>query len=47
MNNYKAVNENTMILNQSKNNYYGVTDNGVDFRKIKLRFEVKVLFALK
>lgn len=26
---------------------YGITDAGVDFRKIKLRFEVKALYALK
>lgn len=26
---------------------YGILDDGVDFRKIKLRFEVKVLYALK
>jgi uncharacterized protein len=26
---------------------YGITDEGVDFRKIKLRFEVKALYALK
>jgi hypothetical protein len=26
---------------------YGINDNGVDYRKIKLRFEVKVLYALK
>jgi uncharacterized protein len=26
---------------------YGINDNGVDYRKIKLRFEVKVLYAFK
>ena len=26
---------------------YSINDNGVDYRKIKLRFEVKVLYALK
>lgn len=26
---------------------YGINDSGVDYRKIKLRFEVKVLYALK
>ncbi len=26
---------------------YGINDNGVDYRKIKLRFEVNVLYALK
>ncbi len=44
---YKAISENTVRLDQSKNAYYGVTDEGVDYRKIKLRFEVKVLYALK
>lgn len=45
--NYKAVNSNVIRLDQSKNGYYGITDDGVDYRRIKLRFEVKVLFALK
>lgn len=45
--NYKAVNSNVVRLDQSKNGYYGITDEGVDYRKIKLRFEVKVLYALK
>lgn len=31
----------------SKPDAYSINDNGVDYRKIKLRFEVKVLFALK
>jgi len=44
---YKAVNENVVRLDQAKNAYYGVTDDGVDYRKLKLRFEVKVLYALK
>ncbi len=44
---YKAVNENVVRLDQGKNAYYGVTDDGVDYRKLKLRFEVKVLYALK
>ncbi len=44
---YKAVNENVIRMDQSKNAYYGVVDDGVDYRKIKLRFEVKVLYALK
>jgi uncharacterized protein len=26
---------------------YGINDNGVDYRKIKLRYEVKVLYALR
>lgn len=47
-NNYKSLGENNVVrLEQSKNGYYGVTDEGVDYRKIKLRFEVKVLYALK
>ena len=47
-NNYKSLGENSLVrLDQSKNGYYGVTDEGVDYRKIKLRFEVKVLYALK
>lgn len=31
----------------SKADSYGISDGGVDYRKIKLRFEVKVLYALK
>ena len=46
-NNYKNLGENVVRLDQSKNGYYGITDEGVDYRKIKLRFEVKVLYALK
>ena len=30
-----------------KGDGYSINDNGVDYRKIKLRFEVKVLYALK
>ncbi len=30
-----------------KSESYGINDSGVDYRKIKLRFEVKVLYALK
>lgn len=45
--NYKAVNANVVRLDQGKNAYYGITDEGVDYRKLKLRFEVKVLYALK
>lgn len=44
---YKVANENAVRLDQSKNAYYGIVDDGVDYRKIKLRFEVKVLYALK
>jgi uncharacterized protein len=47
-NNYKTANEgffrDSMKLSA---NDYGITDSGVDFRKIKLRFEVKALYALK
>lgn len=45
--NYKNISLNELRLDQSKNAYYGITDSGVDYRKIKLRFEVKVLYALK
>jgi uncharacterized protein len=45
-NNYKARAEN-VALNEAKFSSYGITDSGVDYRKIKLRFEVKVLYALK
>ena len=45
--NYKSLSSNEVRLDQSKNAYYGITDSGVDYRKIKLRFEVKVLYALK
>jgi len=27
--------------------YYSISENGVDYRKIKIRYEVKVLYALK
>lgn len=46
-NRYKTLTENEVRLDQSKNGYYGITDETVDYRKIKLRFEVKVLYALK
>ena len=45
--NYKSLSSNEVRLDQSKNAYYGITDSGVDYRKIKLRFEVKVLYAIK
>ena len=45
--NYKNVTLNEVRLDQSKNAYYGITDSGVDYRRIKLRYEVKVLYALK
>ena len=31
----------------SQSDGYGNTDNGIDYKKIKLRFEVKILYALK
>ena len=31
----------------SQSGGYGNTDNGIDYKKIKLRFEVKILYALK
>ncbi len=40
--------ENSLYSNTiSQAGGYGNTDSGVDYRKLKLRFEVKVLFALK
>ncbi len=45
--NYKSLSLNEVRLDQSKNAYYGITDQGVDYRRIKLRYEVKVLYALK
>lgn len=40
--------ENSIYSNTiSQSGGYGNTDNGVDYRKLKLRFEVKVLYALK
>jgi uncharacterized protein len=46
---YKAnLNSNFSMKEVSKyDSYGGVTDGGIDYRKIKLRFEVKVLYALK
>ena len=46
--NYKSnvgVYENSTMKEVRKG--YGINENGVDYRKIKLRFEVKVLYALK
>ena len=31
----------------SQSSGYSSNDNGVDYRKLKLRFEVKILYALK
>jgi uncharacterized protein YggE len=40
--------ENSFYSNTiSQSGVLGNTDNGVDYRKLKLRFEVKVLYALK
>lgn len=40
--------ENSIYSNTiSQSGGYGNTDNGVDYRKLKLRFEVKILYALK
>lgn len=36
-----------LSMKEVRNEAYGITDDGVDYRKIKLRFEVKVLYALK
>jgi len=35
------------IMRESKFDAYGGYDGGIDYRKIKLRFEVKMLYALK
>lgn len=45
--NYKNVSTQQVRLDQSKNAYYGLTDDGVDYRRINLRYEVKVLYSLK
>lgn len=35
-------------MNESKfDGYGGIADGGIDYRKIKLRFEVKIMYALK
>lgn len=44
--NMYSNNANSNALFKSSESY-SITDNGVDFRKIKIRFEVKILFALK
>lgn len=45
---YKSNASNNVYSNSlSKTDAYGINDNGVDYRKIKIRFEVKVLYALK
>jgi hypothetical protein len=45
----KGYYSNTQYMKeQSKfDSFGGVADGGIDYRKIKLRFEVKVLYALK
>ncbi|MFN8253509.1 MAG: SIMPL domain-containing protein [Ferruginibacter sp.] len=35
------------VLSYSKYDNYGAYDNGIDYRKIILRYEVKILYALK
>lgn len=42
-NNSNAVYSNSLLETKG----YGIVDDGVDYRKIRLRFEVKVLYALK
>lgn len=44
---YKSNSNVSGLINQEKFDAYGVNDYGIDYRKIKLRFEVKVLYALK
>ena len=44
---YKTNSNNAYSNTISKGDAYSINDNGVDYRKIKLRFEVKVLYALK
>lgn len=47
---YKSVGSNNVYSNNlsfSKGETYGGYDGGIDYRKIKLRFEVKVLYSLK
>lgn len=43
----KSKDSNEFYRDQAKVSGYGITDAGVDFRKIKLRFEVKALYAIK
>ena len=44
---YKSNSNVAGVLNQEKLDAYSVNDFSIDYRKIKLRFEVKVLYALK
>jgi uncharacterized protein YggE len=44
---YKSNSNVAGLINQEKFDTYGINDYGIDYRKIKLRFEVKVLYALK
>jgi uncharacterized protein len=45
---YQNVRSQAILSNSlAKTDAYSINDNGVDYRKIKLRFEVKVLYALK
>lgn len=45
--NNKNKTSNEYYRDEMKSGGYGITDAGVDFRKIKLRYEVKALYALK
>jgi len=38
---------NVALKEQTSKDYYSVNEAGVDYRKIRLRFDVKVLYALK
>lgn len=45
---YRSNASNSVYSNSlSKADAYGINDNDVDYRKIKIRYEVKVLYALK
>ena len=43
----KQSNYNVVMKEAKYDSYGGIGDGGIDYRKIKLRFEVKVLYALK
>ncbi len=44
---YKSNSNVAGLVNQDKFDAYSINDYGIDYRKIKLRFEVKALYALK
>ena len=45
---YQATNVNMMVSSQGRiENEYSANENAIDFKKMKLRFEVEVVFALK